>query len=147
MQEIRLHWELFKSGVLSRRTSELIMGRLLSLQTLVNVEYLRTHPDTPALYDSGLRYAAEGAYNEEWKSIPVALTGDVLDCEDAATFRAAELIASGEDPEARAVFRGRMIAPGRRLYHVVTRRGDGTIEDPSRVLGMGTRKRPRRLTP
>lgn len=144
MREIVLHWDLFRGAADKRQLSEQVMARLLTLQTLLNVEYLRSHPDTPQLYESGLRYAVEGPFNEEWKTIPVCLGGDVLDCEDAACWRAAELIVSGEDPDARPVFRGRRVSKRRRLYHVIVMRGDGSLEDPSKVLGMGTRQGKRR---
>lgn len=52
------------------------------------------------------------------------------DCEDLACYRAAELILAGE--------RARAIAQRTRAgWHIVVRRGDGTIEDPSKILGMG----------
>jgi hypothetical protein len=52
------------------------------------------------------------------------------DCEDLATWRAAELRAVGE-PARVIVYRS---APS--VLHAVVRRGDGRIEDPSRRLGM-----------
>jgi len=138
MREVILRWDLFRPD--NRGLSEYVLQRLLDLQTLVNVDYVQRHPEAPRLYESGLRYAQEGPYNEVWQGYAIMLRGEVADCEDLACARAAELIASGEDPGARAGFYGRELAIDRRLYHVVVMRSDGTIEDPSRTLGMGRKR-------
>lgn len=135
MREVSLRWELF--GADNRPLSEFLLQELLRLQTLVNVDYLQRNPAAPKLYESGLRYAAEGPYSEVWQSYGLMLRGQVADCEDLACARAAELIVSGEDTGARAAFYGRRLSESRRLYHVVVLRSDGSIEDPSRTLGMG----------
>lgn len=138
MREVALRAGLFQGD--NRALSEFVLQRLLELLTLVNVDWLRKHPEAPRLYESGLRYATEGPYSEVWQSYSNMLRGEVADCEDLACARAAELIVSGEDPDARAVYYGRELTEKRRLYHVVVARGDGSIEDPSRTLGMGRRR-------
>lgn len=142
MREVTLRWDLFSAAV-DRGLSEFVINHLLSLQTVLNVAWLQKHPDAPRLYESGLRYAVEGPYAEVWQTFPVAYRGDVADCEDLACMRAAELIVSGEDPGARAVFYGRQLTPRRRLYHVIVRRTTGPheFEDPSRALGMASGRR------
>lgn len=55
------------------------------------------------------------------------------DCDDLAPYHAASLRATGEDPEARPV----VYQSGPSRWHVVTLRGDGSIDDPSRAAGMG----------
>lgn len=132
---ITLNWGLFRRES-ERVFSEGVMQRLLDLMTEVDEHWLRTHPGGRPLYESGVRYSQEGRGDEVWQAVPVIR--DTADCEDLACWRAAELRVSGEDPDARAVARGKPLAPGRVLYHVVVQRGDGTIEDPSRKLGMGT---------
>lgn len=104
---------------------------LAALQT-VNELWLRRNPGTPSVYEWG-HYVPERA-TEEWLPIPFLLArGGEGDCEDLAAARAAELRVSGEDPGARAVaYRSRP-----KTWHAVVRRGDGTVEDPSLVLGMG----------
>lgn len=55
------------------------------------------------------------------------------DCEDLASMVAAEYRVTGEDPRATVyVYR-----TGPRMSHVVVRRGDGRLEDPSLAAGMG----------
>lgn len=96
-------------------------------------------PALPQLYESGVVYKNEP--RDVWRH-----AGDVAaegwgDCEDLSAWRAAELRVSGDDPDARvAVYKS---GPSR--YHAVVARGDGTVEDPSRVLGMGAK--PMRRTP
>jgi len=55
------------------------------------------------------------------------------DCDDLAPWHAASLRHSGEDPGARAVVR----KSGKKMWHAVVQRTDGSIDDPSRRAGMG----------
>lgn len=55
------------------------------------------------------------------------------DCDDLGPWWAAELRASDEDPEARAI----AYQSGPTRWHVVVQRGDGSVDDPSRWAGMG----------
>lgn len=114
-------------------TAASLTGALEGL-TAQNVAWLREHPSAPPLYESGVRYRREPRGVEEWRTLPELLASGYGDCEDLATARAAELNVTGEDPDAFAFAR-----PTRKrgLWHIVVARGDGTIEDPSRVLGMG----------
>lgn len=86
----------------------------------------------PSLYDAGVRYQREVG-TERWLTPSQTFAAGRGDCEDLASWRAAELRVSGEDPEARA----RVLRSGPRTWHAVVERGDGTLEDPSRELGMG----------
>lgn len=83
----------------------------------------------PPLYRSGVRYRRERG-REEWRDAPEVARSGYGDCEDLAAYRVGELLAAGEAARAH-VYRA---APG--LWHVVVKRGDGSIEDPSRKLGM-----------
>lgn len=103
---------------------------LLDTMTVLNGVFLRSHPDTPALYESGVRYQRERD-REEWRTVPVLLARRTGDCEDLACWRAAELRVAGID--ARAV----VYKAAPRLWHVVVKLPDGSTEDPSRELGMG----------
>ena len=94
----------------------------------------------PLLYESGVRYReepwnAQGARVEEFADIPTILGRKWGDCDDLAPYRIAELRAQGEPAKVRITWK---MLPGGRLFHVVVRRGNGAIEDPSRILGMGT---------
>jgi hypothetical protein len=103
----------------------------------INVGQIR-HRMVPPLYESGVRYAREPRGVEEWNDAVTCFVRWKLrrvgsDCEDLACWRAAELVALELDPGARPMLRD--VRPG--LKHAVVLRGDGSIEDPSRRLGMG----------
>jgi len=87
--------------------------------------------ELPLLYDAGVRYQREPRGREEWQTVLGNLRRRRGDCEDLATHRAAELRVYEGEP-ARAVVR----RTGPRTLHAVVERADGTIEDPSKVLGM-----------
>ncbi len=94
----------------------------------------------PLLYESGVRYReepwnAKGARVEEFADIPTVLARKWGDCDDLAPWRVAELRAMGEPAKIRITWK---TLPSGRLFHVVVRRADGSVEDPSRILGMGT---------
>lgn len=88
----------------------------------------------PSLYRSGVRYRREP--REVWKHWVDTLADGWGDCEDLAAWRAAELRASGVDPKASVT----TYKSAPRTWHAVVVRGDGQIEDPSRKLGMKSRK-------
>lgn len=98
----------------------------------------------PPLYSAGVVYRTEP--REVWRHVADVYTEGWGDCEDLAAWRAAELRVSGQDPDARVgTYRS-----GRRRYHAVVVLGDGSIEDPSRRLGMKAprrRKRPNMSQP
>lgn len=85
----------------------------------------------PELYESGIVYRREKPGNEWWESALDALgvvTMKSGDCEDLASYRAAELRYFEGEP-ARVV----ILTTPRGSFHAVVRREDGTIEDPSRI--------------
>lgn len=93
--------------------------------------------ELPPLYTSGIRYRREQG-TENWLLPSEALVAGVADCEDLSAYRVGELRATGVDPAARIVVE----QSGPRTLHAVVRRGNGTIEDPSRALGMGRASTP-----
>ena len=107
---------------------------LLDALVVVNRLYLRSH-HVPPLYKSGVRYLQEPADGkpEEFAAIPVVLARGWGDCDDLAPYRVAELQEAGEKARIRITWRR---VGKRRTYHVLVRRADGRIEDPSRLLGM-----------
>lgn len=111
------------------------VGILTDALTRLNRAYLRAHPGTPRLYESRVRYRREPRGSERWRTIPTVLAAGYGDCEDLACYRAAELQEAGE--RARAVNTHRAGVGGSMLYHIRVQREDGSIEDPSRRLGMG----------
>jgi len=86
------------------------------------------------IYSGRIRYRREPlGRDEDWKDADRLVRDGYGDCEDLAAARVGELIASNTDPGARPhAYRTK---PG--SMHVVVRRGDGSLEDPSAQLGMG----------
>lgn len=108
---------------------------LLEALIKCNLIYLEGHPDTPLLYDSGVRYHREPRGQEEWQDIPLCLQLKNGDCEDLASWRAAELRHQGTYAKAHLKwFHDR--ASNLTLFHVQVKLPDGSIEDPSKKLGM-----------
>lgn len=119
------------------------MTRLLELLTDRDASWLRANPSAPPLYRSGLRYV-EDIEDPRWYSAPETLARGHLDCADAACWRAAELRVRGYQPQAHAFAVSFPLPPEKGghgpddvLFHILVRRGDGRVEDPSCALGMG----------
>ena len=93
---------------------------------------LRAHP-APPLYASGVRYRRSDP-QERWQLPSEVRAAGGADCEDLASWRAAELRENGE----RATVTIKRTSP--QVLHAVVVRADGRIEDPSRRLGMGREK-------
>jgi hypothetical protein len=108
------------------------------LEALVGIdcEYLQAHPETPWLYDSGVRYREEPAGEERWQSIPISIERRTADCEDLATWRVAELRVRLGEPATCATLRQVDRRTGRVVWHITVRRANGEPEDPSKKLGM-----------
>lgn len=91
----------------------------------------------PWIYDSGVKYEREILCNhngtiticEEWWSTAELLKRGSGDCEDLASTTAAQRILKGE--HARAFARRSSVG-----WHIQVRRADGSVEDPSALLGM-----------
>jgi hypothetical protein len=94
----------------------------------------------PLLYQSGVRFRREpdGAPNE-WPNIPAVLKAGYAHCIGLASWRIAELRVRLNEPALKRirVFHEERPGVGRvQEFHLQVARGDGTIEDPSRLLGM-----------
>lgn len=101
----------------------------------VNRQHLRRFK-TPALYDANVRWKNEPqGLPDEITDIPSIIARGHGDCWHLCCWRVAELLEAGEAATIRVI--GRTIPQKKtRLFHVQVRRADGTVEDPSRVLGM-----------
>jgi hypothetical protein len=97
--------------------------------------------DVPPLYKSGVRFRREPKGVETFRDAKDVWARGHGDCAHLAAWRCGELQAMGEAARLRIKWGWRRGNP--RLFHVLVRRADGRIEDPSRKLGMG-RKRIRR---
>jgi hypothetical protein len=93
----------------------------------------------PPLYQSGVVYQEEPADQgfESFDDAHVCYQRGWADCDDLGAWRCAELRESGENANIRITWMKHPTRTGR-LYHVTVRRADGTIEDPSKKLGMPT---------
>lgn len=109
----------------------------LEALTALDRVYLRSHPRTPELYASGVRYLRDAdardqgrPLSELWLTVPDVIQAGGADCKCLAAWRVSELRELGEDASPH------VLRVGPSLWHVQVRRGDGTIEDPSALLGM-----------
>ena len=123
----------------SQSASEKVLDIILEALVQIDILYLRLNPKTPKMYDSGVRYYHDGI-RDEWFSADEAMHEKLADCKGLSAWRVAELRVTGEDPGAKCFKKfaviedptvGKLV-----LYHVQVLRSDGTIEDPSRKLGM-----------
>lgn len=67
-------------GPFEQEQSHAQLRILLRALTLVDVEYLRRHPETPLLYKSGVVYQEEPIGQEDWQDIPTTLKLKRGDC-------------------------------------------------------------------
>jgi hypothetical protein len=123
-------------GENTRSRSEAALRVLLHALFTIDRMWLRSNPNAPRIYQSGVFYRAEPIGEERWRDIPSVLREGWGDCEDLACWRAAELV-EREGVAARPSYTWRR-RPGISIYHIVVRLPDGRTEDPSRKLGMGT---------
>lgn len=134
MKEILFKLGLFGSAE-ARPSSERVLAKSLDLLYTADVEYLRRYPQTPSIYTPGVvRYVREPIPAEVWKTIPYIIEDGFADCEDSACARSSELLVH-DGIDAKPVFSFRKIG-NLSIYHIVVRHPDGTIEDPSKRLGM-----------
>ena len=111
-----------------------VLEQLLEALIAMNQEYLRVCPSTPPLYESGVVYEEEPGERDNWQDIPETIGLGKGDCEDLGCWRIAELRVRAEE-HATPFITCREVDT-RTVYHIAVRRADGTIEDPSRLLGM-----------
>lgn len=98
-----------------------------------NLVYLQRYPHTPALYSSGVYYQEEPFGQEDFFDIPSVLEQGYADCEDLASWRAAEYLSVGVP--AQVIVSYDVFPNGDVLFHVRVQTPHG-IEDPSAQLGM-----------
>ena len=113
-----------------------LRGVVANNRLYIRLRKLKGRP-LPLLYKSGIMYRREpwaGRF-EEFADIPTVLKRKWGDCDDLSAWRVAELQEQGESADFRIYWRPRK--PGKPItMHVEVRRGDGSIEDPSRLLGL-----------
>lgn len=112
-----------------------VLDAALEATTRLNESLLASN-EIPT-FEKGLKYGVQ------WKPEPPGAEhfdhgGTVMrrkwgDCDDLAPWHAASLRNSGEDPQAVAIVK----RSGPKSWHAVVKRGDGSIDDPSKRAGMG----------
>lgn len=117
-------------GGLDAREATAVVQALVDALTITDVGYLRSHPNTPALYNSGVYYCRDERGKErQWWDVQAVRANGCADCKALAAWRAAELIVAGYPAEPIVT------TTDGTLFHVVVRIGN-KIEDPSAILGM-----------
>lgn len=107
-----------------------VLRGFLELLVYINRGFLRSHPGTPSLYRSGVRYRRTTV----WDSIPALYGRRYGDCKSLSAALIAEYREKGI--QAKPVFRFRRNRNGELLFHILVQTKNG-FEDPSKVLGMG----------
>lgn len=105
-----------------------------------NVVYLSVYPHTVGLYDSGVYYQEEKMGQEDFFDIPTVLLQGYADCEDLAAWRCAEYLSVGEWAYIVVTWEAIEHRSGDIdiLFHVRVQSRFG-LEDPSEILGMGSK--------
>ena len=108
-----------------------VLKATLEYLIAVNRYFLRHHPETPSLYESGVVYGRTVV----WDSIPAVIERRFGDCKSLTAWLIAERRNRGL--ECMPVFRW-IGKPGRGMqFHILVQTPDG-FEDPSKFLGMGS---------
>lgn len=137
MLPAQVHMPVFEStNPNDVRLSFQMLRELLHGLARSNLHYLNAFPNTPSLYQSGVRYVPENR-SENWLMIPYLLKTKAGDCEDLAAWRTAEYWRQGirAVPDIRARNIGTKQRPIWRA-HAFVRLPDGRLDDPSLRLGM-----------
>jgi hypothetical protein len=112
-----------------------VLQPLLDALVVINVQARLHGYRIPLLYQSGTRYEAEPEGSEQWLCSPEAYKRRRADCEDLSCWLASDYRSQGQPARAVPIPQRRSVSGGR-LFHVVCDRGNGSLEDPSRILGM-----------
>jgi hypothetical protein len=127
-------FELLTFDALGHSWKRGVLNALVETLIAADRGYLRDYPNTPHLYRSGVVYEFN---RDRWQDIPSCLMRKTGDCKDLSAWLIAWYREHGE-PEASPDVTVRT-ERDMTIYHIRVRRKDGSIEDPSRVLGMGRR--------
>ena len=116
-----------------------ILYGLLDSLILADMLWFKANPRCPGVYDTPLVYQAEEIGRDDWRDIPSVLEHKGGDCEDLGCYRVAELRFRHGEP-AQPYVTSKLVKSKRygtfTLYHIRVKRADGSIEDPSKILGM-----------
>lgn len=133
---VRLSNPLLKhnDALFSRCVRLMCEAAILSNRALIQ-ECSRAGKPVPPLYRAGVQYQNEPeGIPDECLDIPKIARQGHGDCFHLSCWLVAELREKGEKATIRLTWKRR--DDGTRLFHVLVRRGNGKIEDPSKKLGM-----------
>ena len=123
---------------------KMVFETMFEALTRINQAYLRTDPEAPLLYESGVRYRKDpirGKTGELWLDVPSILARGYDDCEGLSSYLAAEMRERAPNSVSDRRIPGAMVwlyRPRPNLWHAVVKdRETGEIFDPSKRLGMG----------
>lgn len=132
-------FELLTLEHVSPRAGGECVRALVSALVTIDILYLREHPLTPPLIRSGVRYRRQKLGADRWIDIPRMLETKEGSCEDLVAWRCAELALVGETATPAVLIQDMGMLPTGQpfvLYHVVTRRASGQLEDIAQAHGM-----------
>lgn len=112
----------------------LLVRGLLAVIVVYNRALLRG--GLQRLYETNTQYKEEKPGEDSFVDAATVVRRGHGDCAHLGAFRVAELLEDGEKASLRIKW-GVQRRNKPRPFHVEVRREDGTIEDPSRILGMG----------
>lgn len=107
-----------------------VLRALMEALIAVDIAYLRKHPHTPPLYQSGVKYGR----TLWWQPIPALYAAKRGDCKSLSAALVAQYRLAGI--KARSSFRFNPRPGGHNDFHILVQTARG-FEDPSKVLGMG----------
>jgi hypothetical protein len=111
-----------------------VICKMLDVLHEANESWLAEGGVAPPLVQSGVYYKEEKLGEDRWQDIPRTIFLGFGDCEDIASWRVSELRNAGEKAARHAVAHRK--SPFVVLYHIEVFRADGSLEDPSCMLGM-----------
>lgn len=111
-----------------------VVQHLVDALIEINKEVLARF-ELPPFYHSGVVYKPQTMGRDRWQDAARLLKTGMGACEDLVAWRVAELQMAGENAHAEVISN---VAPNGSMvvYHVVVRRANSEIEDPSALLGM-----------
>jgi hypothetical protein len=119
-------------AVPERHVHPAVIDAAMEAVTRLDEHMIRAGDAPPWSPDLGVRWRPENFGEEHFDHAAEALSRGWGDCDDLASWKAATLRASGEDPGATA----RVVPSGPSMYHAIVHRSDGSIDDPSVEAGM-----------
>lgn len=136
--DIRLVNPMLRSrdDLFSRVARCLAEAAILSNRALIADRKAQGKP-LPSIYSGIVRYQNEvPGKPDECVDIPTIIQRGHGDCLHLSCWRVAELREKGEKARIIITRQRSKITPNKRIFHVLVRRGDGSKEDPSKLLGM-----------